>query len=98
MTVVYLLYWYEEHGPEDLVATLDRDSLMDLARAGELAKAFCGDGSVRLAEVLAEYAGRPIPPGKYELLRGWGGPVLHVVECGARAQPDEPLDHSEDQL
>lgn len=98
MTVIYLLYGYEEDGPEDLVATLDRDGLMDLAKADEFADAFRGDGSVRLAEVLAEYSGRPIPPGKYDLLPyGWGGPVLHVVECSARTQLAETLDHSEGQ-
>lgn len=80
---VYILSTYEEHGAEDVKATLDRDRVPALllsyspySRWGEAP--FDVDFSKeleRLKELLSEDA-----PGEYELSVGWGGWMLHIVE------------------
>mgnify|MGYP001435443860 FL=1 len=63
---IYLLYWYEEHGPEDLRAFDSFSALM---------KADHKEYSDRLLEMDGSE-----PTGRYPLGDGWGDYVLHIVD------------------
>lgn len=75
MAKVYLLYDYEEHGPEDIVATLDASALGGLVKANFPEYADRLDTSVEDALRRSEDE-----DGGIKLQRGWGGLVLRVVE------------------
>jgi len=86
VSYVYLLWSYNEYGPEDLSATLDRNKLPDLVKAynakgwfdryyekGEIPK-YLEELLLKTDEELA--AG----DGIRHLIDGWGGLCLQVTE------------------
>lgn len=81
---VYLLSTYEEHGADNVMATLDPAELPAmLRRIGNHFAAQVLDGSLgTLTDVLAR--GELITDG-VDLTGGWGGVQLHIVELQGKA-------------
>ena len=83
MKYVYLLYTYKEDGPEDLVATLDKSKIVGLAKQIDEANNgwFEKNNELDLLErlkVIINTKGEI--PDRYDLMSGWGGLVLEIVE------------------
>ena len=86
MRYVYLLSDYGEYGAENVVATLDRDSLPGLASRlfGDRLDAMLElgvlltKGDEELASLTDHNECRVVERG-HGLGEGWGGPMLHVV-------------------
>jgi hypothetical protein len=75
--LVYILSDYDEYGAENVKATLDPARLPALIDAWNWAPEFKEPAKEKLAELLGRLA--PSPDG-HNLLHGWGGVMLHVVE------------------
>ena len=96
MTYVYLMYDYEEHGPENLIATLDRGKIRELAIAqwGEdPEKEFAKYPHISLAEhtesarIMIDGIDKALSKTDEELEQygaqfrdGWGWPGLQAVK------------------
>jgi hypothetical protein len=74
MSNLYLLYDYDEHGPENLIATLDKNSVIDLIKSTPYPES----GWLKMDR--AEKAMAEDEPGRVALTDGWGGLVLHIVK------------------
>ena len=80
MALVYLIYSYNEDGPRNLVATLDIEKVVSLAKAFDTDNWFSrvGESPIPLLiDVLKEHGNTPEI---YSLMSGWGGLVLEIVE------------------
>lgn len=76
---VYLLWTHGEDGPEELRATLDRDKVLGLAKdyyTDDWIKKFAPNLMQRLDSILLSNPSNDI----YNLVGGWGGLHLQIVE------------------
>lgn len=78
MKRVYLLYYYDEYGPEEMVATTNKGLLLNLLEGfrGQVGNDHITRSSDKLASLLAA----EIDVGCYPLDFGWGGMTLKVLE------------------
>ncbi len=84
MQYVYMLYWYDEYGPKDLVATLDRSKLPAMldeykVEDGQVIPppkrdSYAKELAWALLKTDAELAVETM-----QLAMGWGALTLHVV-------------------
>lgn len=84
MTVVYILSDYEEHGAENVCATLDRGLLIALLRRNwpdPTAEAWRNEAERSLHALLQQTDEDLV--GEHNLHDGWGGVQLHVVRLAA---------------
>ena len=85
MTYVYILSDYEEHGAENVVATLDCKKLVSLIdenwskEQGEYANDWKARAKSKLNEVLTHTEEILVKRTPWNLHDGWGGIQLHVV-------------------
>jgi len=73
---LYLIYNYEEYGPENIFATTDKEKVLLAVKA--LQKEY-----ERIPESIYENAVEALEKdaeGDYPLQSGWGGYVIHIVE------------------
>ena len=73
---IYLLYDYDEDGPDSMFATTDYEKLPALlVQLGYTDSETLGTLHGALADIRRE-----IFRGPYGLTRGWGGAVLHMLD------------------
>lgn len=77
---VYLLWSNDEYGPIDLKATLDRDKVVGIAKSLDVDDWFKRVGCEDLPERLQAIMLSNPPDDIYNLMGGWGGLHLQVVE------------------
>jgi hypothetical protein len=78
---VYLLSTYDEHGSEEVQATLDRSTVRAMLRVGF---PYTGEHeSASLAEAMSEQDSALAERSPVNLSDGWGGIQLHVVRIDA---------------
>jgi hypothetical protein len=75
MRRIYLLYDYEEHGPENLRAFSSFSDFMGFDKSG-----YCQPDQLRILEERLSKMDGTEPAGNYPLSEGWGGAVLHIVD------------------
>lgn len=86
MTYVYVIADHPEGGGSDAVATLDRARLPDLFRAvhanmtSDADRAWVDGALAGLNELLAQPDAELAGGGGSSLGRGWGGPLLYVID------------------
>jgi len=86
---VYLIYDYEEHGPDRIGSTLDRERLHELVDSvfgsrGNFYRQYSEASLTDLHRVLAEMLEQSDEAllnngGRNHIEPGWSGPVLHVM-------------------
>lgn len=81
---VYILSTYDEHGAENVRATIDKNEVADIAAKMYLELWKCNAGRDRSEEFtkLSELLDADVLSGKNgtDLADGWGGMQLHIVE------------------
>lgn len=75
MKKVYILYGYDEHGPEDLVVTDDVRKVPEMVTNWAQASKYDEALIAKLVDA-ASHA----KDGVNRLERGWGGATLHIVD------------------
>ena len=80
MTKLYLLWYHDEYGPEDLKATLDADRVVALAKTFDTDGWFDRIQRPDILDRLQELMNTDPPVGITNLMDGWGGLHLQIVE------------------
>lgn len=88
MSLLYLIYYYDEDGPSKMTATLDKSKVIDLIKSYDNSGWFEQIDESDLIErtsIWLETNGNII--GEFQMMRGWGGLTLQIVELDKRSQP-----------
>lgn len=85
--LIYLLYDYEEHGPENLLAEVSRDRFRERALEWMRDTYFSPEyfqchGITRESIIANLDKAIATGTGKYALVRGWGAATVIVIETG----------------
>jgi hypothetical protein len=88
MSLLYLIYYYDEDGPSKMTATLDKSKVIYLINSYNDDGWFERIDELDLIERVSlwlETNGNII--GEFQMMRGWGGLTLQIVELDKRSQP-----------